>query len=444
MNPLLSMLRVSLPALLASALHASLTDSLVAYYDFEETGEAGLANKAPGATGYHAAQYFTDGTASFDPNYIDPDGPGFAGKANFNGGNGLSDRSKLLAGKALNLTDAWNQAIVVPLGTAELGHTFTISAWYALTPGDANNSDRYHVFESSNDYDVSWGTGVAPDGPHASYDYLGYIVGAATNSAAAITASGVSTSAWHHVAHVVTTDGADTTLTVYLDGKLVGSLTRPTVNTDTTPPQSMDIGFLLFGRQRTSSLSGTGHAGDRYWDGMMDEIAIWDRALTAQEIHELRMRGLSGTDILDSGFEEDLDDDDNDGLANFHELWIHGTDPDNADTDGDGIPDGDELHHTRTDPLENDSALVNGIKDALCGGPTGDVAFSSPALTRDPVTGELLFRFRFEGDPDGSGWSVIPLDHPGTLVAPAGDGIEITIPAPSDTVPIYRLRARRP
>ena len=42
-------------------------------------------------------------------------------------------------------------------------------------------------------------------------------------------------------------------------------------------------------------------------------------------------------------FEKDLRDPDGDGLSNYDELAVHGTDPDNADMDFDGLTDGEEI-----------------------------------------------------------------------------------------------------
>jgi len=48
-------------------------------------------------------------------------------------------------------------------------------------------------------------------------------------------------------------------------------------------------------------------------------------------------------------------DSDGDGLSNYDEKYVHGTDPYAVDTDGDGIPDGDEVT-LGTDPLKTDAS----------------------------------------------------------------------------------------
>jgi ABC-type transport system substrate-binding protein len=51
-------------------------------------------------------------------------------------------------------------------------------------------------------------------------------------------------------------------------------------------------------------------------------------------------------------------DSDNDGLSDYDEIFIYGTDPENPDTDGDGINDGDEIARG-TNPLFKDDFLTN-------------------------------------------------------------------------------------
>lgn len=266
----------------------ALTTNLVAYYDFEQTGSAGLANKAPGATQFNATR---GGTGDWNAT-TNPSGPGFTGKADFDGGDGLSNRSALIAGNALNLVDARNEFVTVPLGTAQLGQTFTISAWHALTPGGYqqpagpyNNSNRYHVLESSNNFDVSWGTAtpVTPTtGAYGTYTYLAY-VGEAPGGGFGPT--GVTTGTWQHLVEVFSSDGTNTTLTVYLNGSLVDSRTTLTAN--------MNFASLLFGRERNSP----DPTGDRDWDGMMDEVAIWNRAIDSSEVTQLFNLGQTGKPV---------------------------------------------------------------------------------------------------------------------------------------------------
>lgn len=245
---------------------ADLTDNMVVYYDFEETGSAGLGNKAPGAALYDATT-----TAAWRTG-TDATGSGFAGNAAYDAGDGsgVSDRGTLLAGKAINFADIDNDHIVAPLGTAELGISFSISTWTYLAPGPGNTSSRFQAFESSNNYDVSWGN--PSDNTGVMRPYVGQIH--------VVPDTSITHEQWQHVVHVFSPEGANTRLRVYADGVETATGTSLTAN--------MDFAALHFGDARTSAY------GDRGWDGMLDEVAIWDRALDAAEVTELRNLGLAG------------------------------------------------------------------------------------------------------------------------------------------------------
>lgn len=53
--------------------------------------------------------------------------------------------------------------------------------------------------------------------------------------------------------------------------------------------------------------------------------------------------------------DKSLIDSDGDGLSDWDEINIHGTDPFNKDSDGDGLSDGDEILKYKTDPLNKDT-----------------------------------------------------------------------------------------
>lgn len=251
----------------AGASRASLIDGMVAYYNLDSTGASGLANQAPGATGGDA----TGPTW----NVADATGPGFTGNAAYNPGDGLSDRSTMLVGNALNVVDANNEFITVPFGTTELGASFSISVWTYLAPGTGNASPRFHAFEASTNFDVSWGTvGSGLDGMVA---YAGGTLYGAEGPYV--------TESWQHTVHAFEQSGANTTLSVYVDGSLLGSAL-------TVTSASINFSALYFGDART------GASGDRDWDGMFDEVALWDRTLSDTEASELYTRGSTGQSVI--------------------------------------------------------------------------------------------------------------------------------------------------
>lgn len=265
----------------APSAQAAVIDNLIAYYNFDTPGN-GLVNQVNPGT-YNATLVNSAGTAEF------PSGAGFGGNSAFNGGDGLSNRPVLSStlGGVLNLVDGRNNYITTGVGSAATGTEFTISLWFALTPGANNTSNRYHLLEASNNYNVSFGTDVAsaPTGPLSSYSYLGYV----NQNTTPATQASLTTGAWHHATMVYATGD----LTLYVDGALVG--------TTTTTTDAISFADLWFGRARN------GASGDRDWDGMIDELAIWNRALGANEIlsqanggnaDSLYQRGVNGVAIV--------------------------------------------------------------------------------------------------------------------------------------------------
>lgn len=151
------------------------------------------------------------------------------------------------------------------------------------------------------------------------------------------------TNRWAHVA--VTFDS--TNLKLYVDGNLVATHVLP------IPGPMAEVGGLVIGGHRL----GTG----RNYDGKLDEIAIWSRALSAEEI----------TTLFHGGAPEALptlisaSDTDGDTMEDWWES-LHGLNPNDsadalADTDNDNVPAYLE-RKSGTDPQSDDSVLYNYLK----------------------------------------------------------------------------------
>lgn len=287
MKPLLKLSLLQLSGA-AAAFAGPLHTDLVAYYNFEQTGTNGLVNKAPGPPGFNGAYVSTPANGA---------GAGFAGNAAFPGAvaTATTNRSSLLVGNSLNVVKATapsGQFAVSTLtsrgpGTGgdfgTLGTQFTISAWFYLAP-DADNTSltadaqRQFVFESVLDgattgqvFDVSFGT----TGANTTYaSYVGQITAAANN--ATVAANG-----WHHVLHSFATSGANTIVSIYVDGVLKGTTSAAT--------STVDFRGINFGANR----AGTG----RVFDGLIDEVAVWKRALSATEATDVYNLGIAQTPL---------------------------------------------------------------------------------------------------------------------------------------------------
>lgn len=166
---------------------------------------------------------------------------------------------------------------------------------------------------------------------------------------------------WAHATFVY--DGATDLGTIYLNG---------TADSDPTAKLSPNgSGNLIIGGR---------NGGEAWYNGLIDDIAVWDSVLTEIQIQALAdgakpfspdtgedtENGGAG-DGMDDGWElangldpavdDSAENPDNDGLTNLEE-WNGGdnsTDPMNADSDNDDLTDGDEVHSHSTNPNDNDS-----------------------------------------------------------------------------------------
>lgn len=195
-----------------------------------------------------------------------------------------------------------------------------------------------------------------------------------------IPAADLVTGQWLHVAGVY--DGAESR--IYLNGELKDTHTGPT------------------GEVNPGQIAGIGRNGvdpTNFFIGGVDEIALWNRALTEEEVQEVIAGGVSSLfdsdgdglrDDWEMMFFGDLDatadgdddgdlltnarefvsgadptetDTDVDGLDDFVEVDTHGTSPVLKDTDGDGLEDGSEVNDSGTSPILADSD-GDGLSDA--------------------------------------------------------------------------------
>lgn len=485
---------------LASA-RADLGSGLLAYYNFEDAGAAGITNQVGGGA-THNGSYGSGTTYGVTP-AVAGSGAGFAGDAAYPGAEpaATTDRSVLLVGKALNIakddlsTTAGSGWFNVPtLGAGTLGSTFTVSAWFFLAPDDDNTGTtadilRDYVFESADlgNFDVSFGTNDANG-----TTYISWIGGTSGAQNAGTLAAGQ----WHHVVHVFAPSGANTTLDVYINGAKVG----PTVSTATA---NLDFTSLNFGAART---------GTRVFDGMLDEVAVWSRSLGANEVIELHQRGMAslaltadlaaagkgfvsvetsdpamgqtigtglynlneqtlveavpalghvltdwaapfngqpesflhtvtGSITISASFAQDAADDDGDGLNNYQELVVRLTDPDDPDTDDDLIEDGAEVNSTQTNPLVSQLDAVNYIIANLGNGTgPGDVV-----LARNVNDNTVTLKVKAAGSTTLAAWADLTSLSPGVTAGDDGSGaFLLQVPGTADPERFFRMEGVAP
>jgi len=93
---------------------------------------------------------------------------------------------------------------------------------------------------------------------------------------------------WHHIAVVVQRAPTTGTITWYVDGQCLGSPTCTTSNPSASPGSLVTTTPLRIG----AAFASTGWTG--FLDGALDELEIYNRVLTPQEVHDLYIFGLTG------------------------------------------------------------------------------------------------------------------------------------------------------
>lgn len=183
-------------------------------------------------------------------------------------------------GGAVSFDRAQEQYLATDGEVYTAGNDLTYSAWYWLDPA-IEGSDRYFIMETPNgDHPISLGL---RDDEGADLAQV-YTYDAASNEKPNFTLDngtslGGESGQWNHVA--VTYDAQTGAMTAYLNGIEAGSL----VNAGQLPSSP---GLIIGGHR-----SGTG----RNFDGLIDEVALWSRVLSPDEIGMLQ-----STAVLPTGF----------------------------------------------------------------------------------------------------------------------------------------------
>jgi len=141
------------------------------------------------------------------------------------------------------------------------GGSMSISAWFTVDAFDTNwqaliakgEGDRWRLHRSGSSSGLAWVGGNAGE--------------------AGIVTPAVDDGAFHNV--VVSTD-PDTNSQIWLDGVLIGESGGPSVLGNNDNPVRIGDNPDATGRE---------------WEGFIDDVAIWDRALTAEEIDTIYSGG---------------------------------------------------------------------------------------------------------------------------------------------------------
>jgi hypothetical protein len=184
---------------------------------------------------------------------------------------GLAAGASGIVGNALLLNGA--SGIRLPYHQDNLGTSFTLALWY----WQLTNDTRQCVYQTRDNYTASYEASNGANSlfsSHVGQELAGNIT--------------TQPNEWIHLAHTFSTVGGTTTLAVYINGVL--RLTK-SVAADSVF-RTNQVRGLHVGAPRDVTLYG-----GRCFKGMIDELALWGRALSDEEVQAVYQRGAGGQEL---------------------------------------------------------------------------------------------------------------------------------------------------
>lgn len=223
---------------LAMASHADLADGLVLYYSMDNEAVSGVVVDESGKGNDGIA----NGTA------FEPAGR-VRGAYSFNG--------------AGDLISVANPYIIEPW----INPQYSVSLWF-LSESDANFSGNGHLISDQRRYQIASGLSGSDKIIYTYAGEYGYSGGAPASSAPLC----LSPDTWHHVT-ITVDEFASPSTKIYVDGMLVGS-------------GGASANYGGFGLLIGAYYDGFASPGN-FWNGLLDEVRVYDRILSLDEIVEL-------------------------------------------------------------------------------------------------------------------------------------------------------------
>ncbi|MEM9237271.1 MAG: LamG domain-containing protein [Verrucomicrobiota bacterium] len=313
------------------------------FYDNEEVLQstspinAAARPRIPGLVAYYRFDEGEGGTAADTAGDDNPE------DATANGNIGWNDAFQLIGPASLELDG--NAFLTVPTPFADDTTELTFSVW--VNP-DTDGGYK-GVYAGRGDGATSslgnWGVNV--ENGHADFRFAspgGSSTGVDTADNSVIAAGG-----WYHLAMTWTTNGSTGTGKIYRNGSLI-TTTSSGISSNFVQPE---LGYFI---GNDPVIAG------RIFDGRIDDLAVFDRALSDTEISEISTKGFQGLGIAAALLPvAPVTDSDGDSLSDSDELNLYGTDPLLRDSDSDGHSDGDEIAQ-RSDPNSASSLpLISGM-----------------------------------------------------------------------------------
>jgi len=236
----------------------------------------------------------------------------------------------------------------------ETGERLTVSAWINVTAFDTGwqaaiskgENDNYRIHRSGTSNNMAFYGGNGLD-----------ITGAVN----------VNDGGWHHVVGV---SDAGNGIKFYINGAEVATRSNNVNLTDGANKLMIGNNPDQLGRQ---------------WNGQIDDVAIWRRALSAAEVAQIYNAGTSLGDIIDPP----ALDGDSDGLTDDEET-TYGTNPSLPDTDMDGVNDGVEVVYGTSPTLNTETPPSGSVLQGVTSPGTVGAYLDGnvPSLTPSAPNGE--------------------------------------------------------
>ena len=219
----------------------------------------------------------------------------------------------------------------------------TVSLWAKITAFDTTNQPVYFISKEDASGHMEYALSYIKSTQSLRLSHKN----AGEQSEVVSVTCDLTTDVWTHLAVAV----SGSNVSFFTNGVQVGSA-------QTLSYVRSNLGDILIGTTAsTNAVDPTVH-------GVLDEVRIYDVALAQSQVEDmLEGEGDSDADGLTNveeyrygtnpGTDDTVTDNDSDGLSNYVEIKIYGTDPFNPDTDGDGANDGAEIT-AGTDPLVAD------------------------------------------------------------------------------------------
>ena len=197
-------------------------------------------------------------------------------------------------------------------------NSMTLTEWVSFS--ETSSSGRMQTINDHSGAGGEWGIGIVLEDT----GIVGTSVGGGTNERylSAKSLSPINDGQWHLV--ISTYDDSDKRLRLYVDGDLV-AINDPNLDRTFTPSDTLTHNSNLY----NWFIGKASQSNNFYYNGLIDEVKIYNRALSAEEIKTEYERFTSPTDT------------DGDGIGDEKELSL-GLNPNSPDTDSDGIGDFEE------------------------------------------------------------------------------------------------------